>query len=95
MDLYRNSPEKAVKVFNDFAEYYKGGIAASLGTNKRLSEVVFNYLLGCVAHTLLAPNRFAYDEEVEFVKTTLILILSSGSGKTDAMRIVKKLSEMN
>ena len=79
MDLYRNSPDAAIKVLNDFAEYYKGGIAQSLGINRRLSEVVFNYLLGCVAHTLLAPTQFEYEKEVVFVRDTLIFLLSTDS----------------
>jgi AcrR family transcriptional regulator len=79
-DLYRNSPESAEKIFGNFAEYYKVGIASSLGTNRRLSEITFNYLLGCVVHTLLAPDQFDYDGEVALVKDSLLYLLSNCGG---------------
>jgi AcrR family transcriptional regulator len=98
MDLYRNSPGRAREVLARFADTYKSGISQSLGANRRLSEVAFNYLLGCVVHYLLAPDQFSTDKEVEFVRDALGLLLvpEKGSGGIDvkaAGRLLGSLAE--
>ena len=80
LDLFRNSAAEGERVCGDFADHYKAAISKSLGTNARLSEVIFTYVLGVVIHSLLTPKRFSFDEQALVLPDVLNALITGGNG---------------
>lgn len=93
LDLFRHAPEEAEETLGHFATRYKEGTADSLNTHYRVGHVVYTYMLGVVAHTLLAPSQIDYCEEVGLIRSVLRIVLPNPNGASLSLPLAAELAD--
>lgn len=91
IDLFRNKSPQAEEVFEYAINSYKSSLSENLGIGPRLSKVVYVYFLGLVAHSLLTPNSFSYEDEIPFLQDALGNVLEESD--QGAVEFLKQMNE--
>ena len=84
MDLFRNSAAESEAVFREYAEHYRSAIARTLGSNGRLSNILFTYVLGLVVQSLLIPRDLSSREQRTVVRDAVQSLVASSDGARGA-----------
>lgn len=81
LDLFRHSPAGSGKVFQAYADDYTLALRKALGIDRQTARGILFYLLGVVAHSLLAPEAFSFQDEVNVLARTLKQVLLTPSSE--------------
>ena len=84
LDLFRHSPGGSEEAFRDFVDPFKEAISRSLGTDPKLSEVIFTYLVGFALHALLTPRHFSYAEHGRFMPDVLRALITGSEAHSES-----------
>lgn len=72
VDVFRNAlPEHSEKILHEFSEYFTERISERLEIPEQGAQSLFIYLLGLVLHSMLTPNTFSFNEQVDVLKSFL------------------------
>ena len=78
LDLFRHSPSGSEEAFREFVDPFRDAISRSLGTDRKLSEVICTYLVGFSLHAMLTPRHFSFAEHGRFMPDVLRALITGG-----------------